>query len=66
MLSLPVRGMWVEICVVRRRGSKTGVWVEILANDSECLAEAIGDIANGENASVLLKEIRNILKRELG
>lgn len=38
-----------------------------LTNDSECLAEAVADyMANGEQASVLSKEIWKILKRELG
>lgn len=38
-----------------------------LSNDSECLAEAVADcMANGENASILSKEIWQILKRELG
>lgn len=38
-----------------------------LTNDSECMAEAVADyVANGENASMLSKEIWKILKRELG
>lgn len=38
-----------------------------LTNDSECLAEAVADyIANGEQSSLLSKEIWKILKRELG
>lgn len=38
-----------------------------LKDDSECLAEAVADYAaNGEDASILSKEIWKILKRELG
>lgn len=38
-----------------------------MQNSSECLAECIADyIANGENASILSKEVWKILKRELG
>lgn len=38
-----------------------------MKNASECMAEAVGDyIANGDNASILSKEIWKILKRELG
>lgn len=36
-------------------------------NDSECLAECVADyIANGENASILSKEVWKILKERLG
>lgn len=36
-------------------------------DDSECLAEAVADyVANGENASILSKEVWKILKKKLG
>lgn len=38
-----------------------------MQNSSECLAECVADyVANGENASILSKEVWKILKRELG
>lgn len=38
-----------------------------MKNSSECLAECVADyVANGENASILSKEVWKILKKELG
>lgn len=63
-----------EACKIAKKATKKNYSVlkgEVsrysLKTPSECMAEAVADyIANGENASLLSKEIWKILKKELG